>query len=211
LEEGGTAPAAAANALEVLPPAVSRQYEFGVKSEFGRGLILQVAGFQVDRPSAFTDPTDNRFKLAGQARYRGVEASLTGEVTRDLSIYASAQYLDAKTVRALNPLAANKRPENTPEWTASLYAEHRFGPLALGGGAFYISNRAVNGLNQAFIPGYTLFNASVRYRFEGAAKNIEVQANVENIADKSYYSATGANLLGVGLPRQAKLTVRVAL
>jgi iron complex outermembrane recepter protein len=80
--------------------------------------------------------------------------------------------------------------------------------VSLGAGAFHISNRAVNGFNQAFIPAYTLFNASAKYR---VSKALEVQLNVENIADKSYYSATGNGLVGVGLPRQARLTARIAI
>jgi iron complex outermembrane recepter protein len=208
LEEGGFAPANTVNANEVLPPAVSRQYEVGVKAEFARGLVAQVAAFQVDRPSAFTDPADNRFKLAGQARYRGVEASLTGAVTDTLSVYASAQYLNARTRRAVNPLAEGKRPENTPEWTASLFAEQKIGAVSLGAGAFYLAKRAVNGLNQAFIPGYVLFSASARWQL---SETLELQANVENIADRNYWSATGNGLVGTGIPRQARLTARVRL
>ena len=65
------------------------------------GVTLQLAGFQITRPFAFLDPADNVFKLAGRSRYRGIEGSLTGELTRDLSIYASGQYLDARVRNAV--------------------------------------------------------------------------------------------------------------
>lgn len=208
LEEGGTAPANTANANEVLAPAISKQYEAGIKDEVGRGLVFQLAGFQVTRPSAFTDPADNRFKLAGRARYRGIEGSLTGEITPQLSLYASGQYLDAETRRSVNPLLEGRRPENTPKYTGSVFAE--YGPaslrgLAIGGGAFYVGDRAVNNFNQAFVDGYTTYSASLRYAFDDGP---EFQLNADNLTGKRYYSAAGNGLLGVGLPRQIKLTAR---
>ena len=208
LEEGGTAPANAANANEVLRPAISKQHEAGIKGEVGRGLVFQLAAFQVSRPSAFTDPSDNRFKLAGRARYRGIEASATGEITPELSLYASGQYLDAETRRAVNPLLEGRRPENTPEYTGSLFAEYRpgFAPgFAIGGGGFYVGDRAVNNFNQAFVDGFTTFSASLRY---AAANGPEFQLNADNLTGERYYSAAGNGLLGVGLPRQVKLTAR---
>ena len=208
LEEGGTAPANTANANEVLRPAISKQHEAGIKGEVGRGLVFQLAAFQVSRPSAFTDPSDNRFKLAGRARYRGIEGSVTGEITPELSLYASGQYLDAETRRAVNPSLEGRRPENTPEYTGSLFAEYRpaaLRGLAFGGGAFHVGNRAVNNFNQAYVDGYTTYSALVRYAFEGGP---ELQLNGDNLTGKRYYSAAGNGLLGVGLPRQIKLTAR---
>ena len=212
LEEGGTAPANSANANDVLPPAVSTQYEIGFKAELLRAVTLQIAGFEVSRPSAFIDPADNRFKLAGQSRYRGVEASATGEVTAELSIYASLQYLQAKIRRSNNILLIGRTPENTPEWTASLFAEYRpVAGLALGAGAFHVAERPVNNFNQASVPGYTTLSASVRYTFADIGKGLTIQLNGDNLTNARYYSAAGNGLLGVGLPRQVKLTARIGL
>lgn len=215
LEEGGTAPLNNANGGAVLPPAVSKQYEVGVKGEMLTGVLVQVAGYCIARPFAFTDPRDNSFKLAGRSRYQGIEASVTGEISRRLSIYASGQYLDAKVEQAVPATLVGLRPENTPKWTGSAYAEYRPAALdgfAIGGGAFYVGPRAVNALNQAFVDGYTTFSASARYTFETiGARGLTVQLNADNLANKRYWSTAGNNLLGVGLPRQIKLTARLAL
>lgn len=212
LEEGGTAPINSAVPGDVLPPAVSRQYEAGIKAAI-TGVIVQFAGFQIDRPSAFTDPADNRFKLAGRARYRGAEGSVTGEVTRELSVYLSGQYLDAKTLTAVNPLLVGKRPENTPEWTASLYTEYRpkaISGFAVGGGLFYVGDRAVDNFNDAFVHGYTIVSASARYRFEKIGKDgLTLQLNADNLTGKRYWSTASNGLLAVGLPRQVRLTARL--
>jgi iron complex outermembrane receptor protein len=213
LEEGGTAPLNNANGGAVLPPAVSKQYEIGVKGEALEGLVFQLAGFQISRQFAFTDPADNVFKLAGRSRYRGIEGSLTGEISRELSLYASGQYLDAEVRRSNNAAVIGKTPENTPEWTGSLYAEYRPDALpgfAIGGGAFYVSERAVNALNQAFVDGYTTYSASLRYTFEDVTPGgLTLQLNADNLTNERYWSTAGNNLLGVGLPRQLKLTARV--
>jgi iron complex outermembrane receptor protein len=215
LEEGGTAPLNNANGGAVLPPAVSKQYEIGFKGEAMNCVVFQLAGFQIDRPFAFTDPADNVFKLAGRSRYRGIEGSVTGEISREFSVYASGQYLDAEVRRSNVAAVIGKTPENTPEWTGSLYAEYRpeaLAGLALGGGAFYVSERAVNALNQAFVDGYTTYSASVRYTFENVAPGgLTLQLNADNLTNERYWSTAGNNLLGVGLPRQFKLTARVGL
>lgn len=214
LEEGGTAPQNNANPGEVLPPAVSKQYEIGFKGDIFDALIFQVAGFQVARPSAFTDPVDGVFKLAGRARYRGVEASVSGEVTPEFSLYASGQYLDAELRRAVTPALEGKRPENTPEWTGSLFGEYRpaaLGGLALGAGLFYIGDRAVNNFNQAFVGGYTTYSASARYTFETIGEGLTLQLNADNLTNERYWNAAGNGLLGAGLPRQIKLTARIGL
>lgn len=214
LEEGGTAPIAAANSLQVLEPAVSRQYEAGVKAEALAGVTLQLAGFRITRPFAFLDPADNVFRLAGGSRYRGIEGSLTGELTPHLSIFASGQYLDARVRNADRAALIGTRPENTPEWTGSLYAEYRppaLAGFAIGGGTYYVGDRAANALNQAFVDAYTTYSASLRYTAPVAGKPVTFQLNADNLTDVRYWSAAGNNLLGVGLPRQVKFTMRVEL
>lgn len=211
LEEGGTAPSNVVNAFEVLPPAVTRQYEAGIKGELFRRVVLQLAGFRIERRFAFTDLTDNVFKLAGDTRYQGVEASLSGEVTRALSVYASGQWLDAEIRRSNQAALVGNTPENTPEWTASLFTEYRpIERLGLGAGVFHVGARAVDAANTASVDGYTLFSASARYTLAGATP-MTLQLNADNLFDKRHRSAAGNNLLGVGLPRQVKLTARIPL
>lgn len=213
LEEGGTAPANVANALEVLAPAISRQFEAGVKAEIFQGALIQLAGFRVERSFAYTDRADNIFKLAGRARYQGIEASLTGELIPKISVYVSGQYLDAEIKRSDQPGLFGRTPENTPRWTASVFAEYRpFRNFGLGGGLFYVSGRAVDNSNSASIDGYALFTASLRYTFTKVGRTgLTVQLNGDNLANKRYWSAAGNSLLGVGLPRQVKVTVRLGL
>ncbi len=208
LEEGGTAPATAANAFAVLPAAVSEQHEVGFRTEAIRGILVSGAYFDIDRAQALLNSA-NVFVLDGRARYRGVELSASGEITPRLSVYGSALFLDAEQTSAATAALVGKTPENTPEKSGSLFVEYRPAPaFAVNAGVFYVGERAVNPLNQGFIDGYALFTAGARYTTKLGGTRATLQLNVENLGDKRYWSATGTGNLAVGLPRTTKLTAR---
>lgn len=214
LEETQPAPLNSKFPFDVLPPSTSTQYEVGLKIAPRTGLLFQLAGFQIDRASAFTDPTDNVYKLAGRSRYKGVEGSLTGDLTSELSVFLSGLYVDARVTNATPATLIGKRPENTAKYTGSAYVEFHPDVLhgfAIGGGALYNSSRPINALNEAFIPGFTTFQGSIRYTFDTIAHGLTLQLNGENLTNRRYYAGTGSNLLSVGLPRTVKLTARVSL
>ncbi len=124
LESEGSAPATAENANQVLPAGVSRQEEIGIRTQFANNTLVSIALFNLRQPSADTN-AENVFVLNGNARYRGIETSLQGDVTRDLSITASAVYLDATQVDSPDPTLVGKTPENAAHVTASLFADYR--------------------------------------------------------------------------------------
>jgi iron complex outermembrane receptor protein len=213
LEEGGIAPANAVNANEVLPPAQSKQWELGAKAELFDDVIASVALFNITRPSAFRNSA-GVFALDGETEYRGVEFAASGALTDRISLVASALWLDAEQVRAADPNIVGKRPENTPEWTGSLFAEWRtpFAEgLALNAGLFYVGERAVNPLNQAFVGGYVTTSVGARITREIAGRDTSFQVNVENALDEAYWNTAGNNLIGVGAPRTVKFSISRAL
>jgi len=210
LEESGTAPTGTANQGAVLPPALSKQKEIGVKAEVAQGVLLQAAYFDIERPS--TNITNNVFVMNGLARYKGIELAASGEVNKQLALIASTVFMNAEQISAANASTDGKVPENTPERTASLFAEYRLQDvpgLALSGGLYYVGKRAVNNANQAFIEAYTTLSLGARYTTKVAGKRSTFQAVVDNVTDKNYWSTAGNGLLGVGLPRTLKLTAKM--
>ncbi len=208
LESAGSAPATAANANQILPAAVSRQEEIGVRTRVADRMLVSLALFNLRQPAAETN-ADNVYVMDGNARYRGIEISAQGDVTKDVSLIASAVYLDATQVDSSDPTLRGKTPENTPHVTASLFAEYRVPVLAglsVNGGLYYIGPRAVNSADQAYIGGYTLFTAGLRYSTRVYGKKVSLQANLENATNKRYWSAAGSNQLGVGLGRTLELS-----
>jgi iron complex outermembrane receptor protein len=210
LEESGTAPTGTVNQGAVLPPAQSKQKEIGVKAEVAQGVLLQAAYFDIERPS--TTITNNVFVMNGLARYKGIELAASGEVNKQLALIASTVFMNAEQTNAANASTNGKVPENTPERTASLFAEYRLQDvpgLALSGGLYYVGKRAVDNANQAFIDDYTTLSLGARYTTKVAGKRSTFQAVVDNVTDKNYWSTAGNGLLGVGLPRTLKLTAKM--
>ena len=210
LEETGTAPASRANSGEVLPPAVNKQYELGMKTRAWGKVFAQAALFQIRRPQTTID-SGNNFVIGGLSQYRGLELSASGEVTSQFSMVASAILLDAEivTVGTGNANELGKRPENTPRQTLSLFGEYRtrdIQGLAFNAGAYHVGERAVNNANQAWVPSYTTYSVGTRYRTKWDGRNVTLQANIDNLLDKDYWATAGNGLLGTGAPR----TLRVA-
>jgi iron complex outermembrane receptor protein len=211
IEETGTAAPTTNNPLQTLPPAISKQQEFGVRSEFFRDITVSAAYFTIDRASAFVNAA-NYFVLDGRANYKGLEFSVNGAVTKELSVYVSGLLLDAKQSKAADTALIGKSPENTAKQSGSVFIEYSPAALAglsFNGGAFYTGKRAVNNLNQAYISGYSILTAGVRYLTRIASHPTSFQLNVENAADKRYWSAAGNSLLAAGAPRTVKFSSKI--
>ncbi|WP_312184244.1 TonB-dependent siderophore receptor, partial [Massilia timonae] len=110
LEEGEAAPAGSANEGARLAPGVSKQKEVGARWRTGGGFLTQLALFDIDRPGYYTNAA-NVFTADGEQRYRGVELSAQGRLTRRLSWQGSAQVLDPE-FRDIGAAYDGKLPEN---------------------------------------------------------------------------------------------------
>jgi iron complex outermembrane receptor protein len=225
LESTPLAPMTAVNAGESVGAAESTQYEAGIKLEARPGLLMQAAYFNIERDSAFVN-SGNLYVLDGRARYRGLEFSVTGEVTPDWSLYATGQILDAEqisgapTTVTTNPMTGavgvvptvvGRKIENTPEHTFSFASEYRLvglvPGLSLNGAIYYISERAVNPYNQAFIPAYTLFDLGAAYSTDIDGNELTFRLSGQNMADKKHFSSTGNNVVAQSPPRLLKLSM----
>lgn len=211
LEESGTAPAGTVNEGENLNPAKSRQKEFGVKTKIFQNTLIQLSYFDIERASTFLD-ANNVFTLNGESQYKGWELSAVGEINNSWSIAASALLMNAEQHNRENAATYGNVPENIPEKTASLFAEYKVPGvqgLALSGGLFYIGERAVNNQNQAYMDDYTIYSAGARYTTLLGKERTTFQLTVDNLTDKDYWSTAGNGLIGVGLPRMVKASMRI--
>ncbi|SHM86180.1 iron complex outermembrane recepter protein [Duganella sacchari] len=211
LEEGETAPTGSNNVGERMAPGVSRQKELGARWRVPGGTLVQAAVFDISRPGYYTN-TANVFTADGEQRYRGLELSAQGRLTRQLSWQTSAQWIDPE-FRHINADYNGKLPENASKQTGSAFLSYELASLpglSFNGGAYYTGRRPVNDLNQAFLGGVTLFSAGVRYATAIMGKHTVLQANVDNAADKQYWAGAGTRLAS-GAPRLIKLSVKVDL
>jgi iron complex outermembrane recepter protein len=219
LESIAPAPTTAVNAFQQLPAAESMQREVGIKLEPTHGLLLQLAGFSIERGAAYVNGA-NVYVEDGQALYRGIELSITGEITPDLSIYASGMYLNAKqdsgaptliVGNTITPTTVGKLIEGTAKNTYSLAAQYNLSSLLTGlsttVGAYYVGPQAINALNEAFTGGYTTYDFGLGYQHEVFDHNMTFRVNGQNITNKRYWASTGGLFLGESLPRVVKFSV----
>lgn len=207
LESAGTAPAGTANEGDVLAPVLSKQIEAGARIEVA-GALASVAYFHIDRGLSYTD-SSNVYVVNGRAIHEGVEASLQGNLTRQLSVALSGQYLDA-TQRNTGLAAQNgKRVDNTPQWSTSLFAQYRPAALpALGvsAGIYYTGLRYADARNRYAMPGYTTYSLGADYKIRLAdARALTLRVNGDNITNTRYWS-TGGSVFYVGLARQVRFS-----
>jgi iron complex outermembrane receptor protein len=225
LESTPAPPLTAANFGATLPATNSTQHEVGIKMEPHPGLLIHAAYFNIERDSAFVNGA-NLYVLDGRARFRGLEFSLTGEVMPAWSVYLTGQFLDAKQISGADtrvvsnpmtgvvtvvPTVVGRKIENTPQRTFSIATDYRLGRLLQGlsvnGAGYYLGERAVNQFNQAFIPGYLLFDVGAAYTDTLYGNETTLRVTGQNLADKRYFSYTGSSIVAQGPPRMVKFSV----
>ena len=94
LQAGGTAPNTAINYGEMFAPQVSKQYEVGAKATVGETL-LTLALFNIEKPNGYI----NQFRVYsedGKQVNNGLEFSVTGKVTPELTVIGGFTLLDPK-------------------------------------------------------------------------------------------------------------------
>jgi iron complex outermembrane receptor protein len=207
-------PQTAVNFGQSFPATHSTQYEGGFKIEPKKGMLFTGAYFDIDRGLAYVDAT-NRYVQDGRSTYRGYEFSLSGDVTRDLSLYTSALFLTAKQGKTADLTLIGKRVENTAKTQWSISGEYRLTPvlpgLAITAGAFYTGARAINPQNSLFVPGYTLFDLGGSYTFKLAGTEMVARVYSQNLTNKRYFASTSSNFIAFGAPSVVKFSLSMKL
>ncbi|CAN7572313.1 TonB-dependent siderophore receptor [Phenylobacterium sp. LjRoot219] len=193
------------NAGTVLAPFRGKQYELGMKVDYGT-FGGSLSAFQVSLPSAFVQ--DNLFQSNGKQRHRGLELSAYGQPVENVRLLGGATYIDPKMTRTADGALDGNAPIGVPEFTANLDLEWdvpAVAGLTLEGRAIYTGEQWANATNTVELKSWTRFDLGVRYAFEAADQALTLRARVENVADKDYWASAGgypgANYLVLGTPR----------
>jgi catecholate siderophore receptor len=195
-------------ANEDLAPEEFTNYEIGAKWDITPRLNLTAALFQLDRTNATTpDPANPALTIvAGETRTRGAELSLAGELLPGWQVSAGYTYQDAK-LRGNDSV----RLANVPEHQLALWNRYAVTPaFGVGLGVIHQSSQfAANRTapNTTRLPGFTRVDAALFYE---VSERLELQLNVENALDETYFSdAHNNNNITPGAPLNARLTARV--
>ncbi|WP_309645394.1 TonB-dependent receptor domain-containing protein [Phenylobacterium sp.] len=207
LEEAGSAPASAANRNELLPAIRVRQVEAGLRYALRPGLRLVVAGFETEKPYAGLDPVSNIYGLIGVVRHRGVEASLAGQLSEQLSVVVGGYVLDPT-----RDGVAGGRPVGVERFRAVAnlnYVVSGVPGLSLDAGLEHIGRRPYRSQvgadgGQPMLTADTTLDLGLRYRLPARA-TLRIQAL--NVLNDYGYSASPAETLAYTAPRRFRVLV----
>jgi iron complex outermembrane receptor protein len=212
LEAGATAPATANNPDVILPSAISRQREIGIRDSYFKGLSVSGSFFRISRANAVTDPVTNIFENNGDLEYKGVESTINYEIDRHWTVNVAVQWLSAVQNSPLQPLINGLVPENTPKWLGNLSVTYRV-PLVPGltltSGTSGVTKRPVNPQDQGYIPGYFLYTTSASYVTRIADHRMSFQLSVDNVGNLRYWNSVQTGTYGTGMDRNIKFNTKV--
>ena len=187
--------------------------EGGIKTNlFGDRLTLTAAGYWIRQNGIITrDPARPSVQVQGGAQSsRGVELSLTGVITRNLTIDANGALLKARfddlTGAGGVDLTGN-RPVNVPQRLANLtlfYAVPGV-PLTASGAVRHVGDLYTSTANTIRVDGYTILDAALAYRLPWGT----VTLRGRNLANRfyGYWSGYSATQVYVGAPRSVDVTL----
>ncbi|MFA7595487.1 MAG: TonB-dependent siderophore receptor [Novosphingobium sp.] len=190
--------------LDLLDPLNGKAYEIGLKSSFfNNALQASIALFRIEQdnvgqPDIMVIPPDGglpqqTYIAAEGVTSKGFELELTGEVLPGWNINASYSQFKADD--------ENGTPANTdqPRKLLKLFTTYTvadiLGGLTFGGGVNYRSKAYSEGTNPVTAApfrfqqdGYALVSLMSRLAVN---ENLQLQANVENLFNKKFYSQMG--------------------
>ncbi|MFY7863467.1 catecholate siderophore receptor Fiu [Roseateles sp.] len=227
------APSGATNSVSInapnLKPQEASNLELGTKWDLlDKQLLLTAAVFQSENKNELARAASATGEVTqyGKKTVKGLELGAAGAVSNNLQLQAGLVWLDSKVNQAavVAPGATDVQTGAelvyTPKLSFTSWVNYRLSEgvlqgLSLGGGARYTASQTtqvnngaapVSGING--IPSYWVFDAMAAYEIN---KQIGLQFNVANLADKFYFAAvnSGRNRFTVGAPRSYSLSLNV--
>jgi iron complex outermembrane receptor protein len=197
----------------------NRSIEGGLKMKLNGGAALAtLTGYSIERSNIAivdpsNDPNESFLVPLGSARINGIELELTGKLTKTISVFSGISVQDSKITGSGDPIVGNAFA-NVPKFQASLFvnwngADLGLAALDVGLGISYQGRRQANSANQYQLPGYERVDLGISYAF---AKNFEARFQINNLFDKTYYTAAqdsifGSDQIAVGDKRLIQFTV----
>lgn len=213
----------------LIDPILGKNYEVGIKGEyFGGRLNASAAVFRIDQenlamldgPCPF-NPSIDCYRAAGMVRSEGFDLELQGALTPNWQIGAGFNYVSTEIREDADPaLIGTKQNTDMPARQLKLTTTYRLpgGQWRIGGNVrwqddVYHTDDWMGYRYHTEQEAYAVVDAMIGYRHD---KHLDVQLNVFNLFDETYYRAInsqpvewGGNTV-YGEPRRVLLTARYA-
>lgn len=203
---------------DLLDPETGIQYEVGTKiALFGGRAQATVALFELTKEDVVIGDVNNPgFSInAGELRSRGVEVEMAGEVTSRLALVGNYTYTDTEVVES-SSLPEGARFRNIPYHSAAAWLKWRLPEEVLGGlevglGLRGVSGRSGDDQGTFSLPGFATLDLALMQRaLELAGARFDLQVNVTNVLDQTFYESSLANSrVFPGTPRALLVSLRL--
>jgi iron complex outermembrane receptor protein len=204
------------NANQFLAPFFTRQAEIGAKYEPDRRILLTAAMFRMRAPFFYPESDGAggfNFVSQGREAHDGIELNAEGKAASWLRLTASATAMNATSDDTGTPVFDNKQVINVPHLHTTVFADltlPHMRNLHLLPGWSYTGRKEATRDDLVSVPSYNLFNLGARYTPGGEGGRVTLRVYASNIADKKYWSDTGASYGDTFIWLGAPTTVRLS-
>jgi catecholate siderophore receptor len=189
-------------------PEQFNNYEVGAKWDATERLSVNASVYRLDRTNTrSTDPNDpTRIVQTGSQQTNGFEIGVAGDATSAWQVAGGYAHQRASVTSPTVSAVLGAIVPQVPRHTLSLWNRYQFAPrVGAGLGLLYRSDMFAAIDNTVTLPGYVRADAAV---FVSLTSKLRLQANVENIFDRTYFINADSNTnISPGSPR----ALRVAL
>lgn len=210
LSKGDVAPQGASNQGEVLAPYIAKQYEAGIKVDFGR-IATTFSAFEISKASG--ELLAGRFSATAETQVRGLEFNVFGELRPDVRVLGGVSLLDGTLTKTAIAANVGHTPIGVPNVQANIGAEWDLPwvrGLTLNGAVIYTGRQFVDAANKQPIPDWTRLDLGARYTTAINGRKTVFRANVQNVTGESYWSSVASfGTFFLGAPRTYLLSMTV--
>ena len=210
LARGDVAPQTASNFGEVLQPYVAKQYEAGVKVDFGR-IATTFSAFEISKASG--ELSAGRFAATAEQRVRGLEFNVYGELMQGVRVLGGISLLDGTLTKTAVATNVGNTPIGVPNVQANIGAEWDLPwmrDLTLNGAVIYTGRQFVDSANKQPIPEWARLDLGARYTTAINGRKTVFRANIQNVTGESYWSSVASfGTFFLGAPRTYLLSMTV--
>lgn len=204
---------------QAFDPEKGIAHEVGIKYELPEhDLSVTAALFHITKENVLTsDPLDSNFQVAaGEARSRGFDISVAGNITPQWRVIGGYAYVDAEVTESSSAsMPVGTRLANVPRHSFNLLDTYEFadGPLAglgVGMGVKYVGDRKGSASTTAFdMDAYTTVDLLAYYPL---TERVRLNLNLNNVFDEEYEERAWGNIWAYpGAPRTLQAGISVTL
>jgi iron complex outermembrane receptor protein len=204
---------------QAFDPEKGIAHEVGIKYELPEhDLSITAALFHITKENVLTsDPLDSNYQVAaGEARSRGFDISVAGNITPQWRVIGGYAYVDAEVTESSSAsMPVGTRLANVPRHSFNLLDTYEFaeGPLAglgVGMGIKYVGDRKGSASNTAFdMDAYTTVDLLAYYPL---TERVRLNLNLNNVFDEEYEERAWGNIWAYpGEPRTLQAGISVTL